>query len=378
MAGPQAGRLAAIDVTRGLMLVANIASPAWLSAPLWWGHAPWVGVHGSDLIFPVFVTLTGTGLALAYRRGVTWPPTLRRVFVLVLVGLLYNAYHQFLDDGALSLGTLRWSGVLQLYAVLVLVMALVRTAIGRFERWWVWGVLALLVAAAHTGALALAAAGCSGGQLSPECNPSALLDPRWLGGGAHMYGAGLRGHDPEGVVSMAGALVSVLGGAALARLLADSAAREAGAVVARMTLLAAVFGVASVTAASFVPPMKRLWTAPFSLGVLAGVTVVITLAYLAVDRGIAARGSAGQEPRAALVLWPLLALGRNSLLVYFGSMTLTATLRTLPRDGQPIAQVIAEHVQMGSTGPLGFVLASVALWVLIAMLLDRAGIYLRP
>lgn len=378
-------RLRGIDVTRGLMLVANIASPAWLTAPLWWSHAPWAGVHGSDLIFPVFVTLTGTGLGLAYRRGVPWRSTARRVVVLVLVGLIYNAYHQVLDNGSVSLADVRWSGVLQFYAVLVLAMALVRTLVGPFERWWVWGVLAVVVASAHTASLAVLAGACPGGQLSLVCNPSQAVDPLWLDGGAHMYGAGLRGHDPEGVISMAGGLVSVFGGAAIARLLVVSSTRGAGVVLARMSSLAAAFALTSALAATFVPPMKRLWTAPFSLGVLAGVSIILTCAFFLFDRHQSAsdihtdvqhKRHRSNSPPA--LLWPLCALGRNSLLVYFGSMTLTATLRTLPRGSESWAETIAEQVQWGGTGPLGFVLLSVTAWAVVAVILDRAGVYVRP
>lgn len=184
---------------------------------------------------------------------------------------------------------------------------------------------------------------------------------------------------------MVGGLVSVFGGAAIARLLSLSSMKGPSSVGARMCSLAAAFALASAIAAFFVPPMKRLWTAPFSLGVLAGVCVVLTLAFLLFDRrrsGALLHRDAQRHKQTSRdtprLLWPLLALGRNSLLVYFGSMTLTATLRTLPRDGQSWAESLARQVEVGGTGPLGFVALSVAAWAVVAVVLDRAGLYVRP
>lgn len=366
-------RLRSLDVARGLALVVNIASPAALAAPLWWRHAPWAGVHGSDLIFPVFVTLTGAGLGLAYRRGVRWHPALRRALVLVLVGLAYNAYRGYLDGTVTGWSDLRWTGVLQFYAVLVLVVAFARR-LTRREGWFAWAALTGLAAFAHTVLLAWSVRDCPAGMPTPDCNPSAWLDPLWLSGGAHMYAGGARGHDPEGLVAMAGGCVSVFAGAATGRLLIDAAERGRRVVVVRMSGLAGALGAGAVRAAQFVPPMKRLWTAPFSLGVAAGVAVLLVLLFLALDR------PDGPGERPAVLTAPLLALGRNSLLVYFGSMALTGTLLSRHPAGsaESWAEVIAEGLRVGETGPAGFVLASILAWTSLAVTLDRRGIYLRP
>jgi len=70
------GRITSLDWIRGLFLCASIASIAWLAPrPDYMKHAEWLGVHCEDMIFPLFVTLSGCGLAFAYRNRGGWAAT---------------------------------------------------------------------------------------------------------------------------------------------------------------------------------------------------------------------------------------------------------------------------------------------------------------
>ncbi|MDO9396596.1 MAG: hypothetical protein Q7T71_08635, partial [Herbiconiux sp.] len=82
-------RLGGLDLVRGVMLVASVSVNSLFTEPEWFAHAAWGGVHPVDLIFPVFVTLTGCGLGFALHRRVQIAPLIRRVLVLLLVGLVY-------------------------------------------------------------------------------------------------------------------------------------------------------------------------------------------------------------------------------------------------------------------------------------------------
>ncbi len=62
---PQKIRILSLDWARGWMLIASVSVNAWVLMPGWFDHAPWFGVHPVDLIFPIFVTLSGVGLAFA-------------------------------------------------------------------------------------------------------------------------------------------------------------------------------------------------------------------------------------------------------------------------------------------------------------------------
>lgn len=365
-------RMVGLDVARGLMLVVSVAVNAWITAPAWFEHAPWEGVHPVDLVFPTFVTLSGCGLAFAYARRVSWRPTLRRVCVLLAAGSAYNAHTQYMTTGEVSWGSFHVLGVLQFYAALVLLVAILHLVL---RRWWLWPLWTLALAGADTWALASYAAGCPEAALTRACNPSGLLDPA-LFGAEHIYHQGRFGHDPEGVVALVGALVAISGGASMGHLLKGSRLRGARLAAAGAGLVATFAAAAWVCSAS-VPTMKRLWTPPFSLGVAAGCAFVLLVLHLLLDDG--------DRPRwTATLTYPLVALGRNSLLVYFGSHALLTTLVFLPRDTPGVPGPASWASRLAATAPtdvdpaLWLVLLAVTAWTALACALHARRIYLRP
>lgn len=371
--GRSTSRIVSLDVARGLMLVCSVAVNAWWTAPAWFEHARWEGVHPVDLVFPIFVTLTGCGLSLAYRRRVPLGPTLRRAVILLVVGLLYNAHTDLMVAGGIDVGQLRVTGVLQLYAVVVLVMAGLHLVA---KRWWLWLLITLGLAAVHTAWLHGYAGGCPGGVLSPDCNPSGPIDHAIVGL-THSYGRGTVGYDPEGVVAILGALVSAAAGATAGHLLTDRRTPLASrrGVIAGVGVLGTLAG-AGWVCLQFVVPMKRLWTAPFSLLIGVGVVLVLFLLHFALDRHT-------RSAVAGVLTYPLVALGRNSLLVYFGSHVLLLTLlmtgpTTGPRAGTSWAETIAEAVAVRGQPAASFVVVSVLAWTALACLLHWRRIYVRP
>ena len=105
-------RARGLDVLRGLTV-------AWLLVVVYTpttglrGHARWFGWDHSDVFFPLFVLLAGMGLALQARDRVPCGRLVRRFVVLVVLGLLVNAW---LGAGP-DLTQLRVTGVLQRIAV---------------------------------------------------------------------------------------------------------------------------------------------------------------------------------------------------------------------------------------------------------------------
>lgn len=361
--GGKRPRIASLDVARGLMLVTSVVSDSLLTAPPFAQHAAWEGVTALDVIFPVFVTMTGCGIAFAYARGIQRPGRLvRRVVVLAIVGLLYNAITSWAWDP----GTWRIFGVLQLYAVVILVVSLAHV-VARSVRAWV--IVVAIVAAVTTALHLVWAVRC--GTVTPECNPSASIDLRqaWL---QHTYHQGTQGHDPEGLVSIAGATLQASIGALFGHVILR--ARDAGWGVGRIagTALVLAAGLAVAAVAAIAAPqllgadpllvMKRLWTPPFALLVGAGTGVVLMLCFAAIDRGTEA-----QRHRRLVPLEPLLALGRNSLLVYFGSHVVNSLMH---RAGW----MTGLH---GGVGELLVPAATLVAWIVLAMLLNRRSIYIR-
>ncbi|MBD8022266.1 heparan-alpha-glucosaminide N-acetyltransferase domain-containing protein [Microbacterium gallinarum] len=375
---PNRARIASLDWARGWMLIASVTVNSLIVVPPWFDHAPWNGVHPIDVIFPVFVTLSGCGLAFAMTRTVKVAPLLRRVAVLFVVGLAYNA----IVEWSLDVFTWRITGVLQLYAVLVAVIGLLHVVT---KSWQGWAAITALTALAQTTLLTVYATTCSAHVLTPECNPSGPIDSA-IFGAAHIYRLGAAGHDPEGLIAIMGAVVSASAGATVGHLLLATRRRALGAGRGPETAIGPVL----LSSAGFIalaivliyslpillgvqlPIMKRLWTAPFALVVAAGTALLLLVGHLLLDR---ARVPLFVE-RAS---YPLLALGRNSLLVYFGSHVLMSLLtRPIGQSGTSVAARVTDVLAYVGPPQLLWTLLLLGFWIGLASLLHRHRIYLRP
>ena len=359
-------RIASLDAGRGLMLVASVGTEAVLDPrPEQLVHAAWIGLTAYDLIFPTFVVLSGCGLAFAYARHVSLTTTLRRTGMLLLAGLAYSAAVAHSSD----LSQLRWTGPLQLYAALVLLLAALHVVVRGPAAWA--GVTAT-AAGVHAVFLLRWQSSC-GGVLTPDCNPSRTIDLAWLGA-AHSYRQGALGHDPEGLVVLAGALVSACVGVTAGHLLLRARTRQRAGLPPQAWLCAAwaaAVGLAAAGLSQVLPVAKRLWTSPFALGAAALAVLLLAVVHAVLaDRRTSTAASGRARDRVA---GPLVALGRNSLLVYFGSHLLQDQLAYRGR-AEPWADAIAVLGHPRIT----WVIASVAAWTALAVVLDRRRIYLRP
>lgn len=384
--GPATGarpvHTAALELVLGLFLCVGVAMDSVLAPrPEQLIHAAWFGVTAQDLVFPLFVVLSGVGLAFAHRGGLGWATTVRRGAVLLACGLVFNA----VVARTLDLATLRWTGELQVYAVLVLTVGLLHK-VARGPRAWVaiTGLAALLQGAF----LLLWQSGCPDGAFTPGCNPSRVVDPA-LFGRAHVYIGGALGHDPEGVVALLGALVTVSAGVAaghLALTLESSPGDSQGdgrrhgrhgrRVSAYLLGWAATVTVAAVAAGQWMPAMKRLWTTPLGLGAAALGVALFAVGLAALHLRLPSRLDQLREALA----WPFVAMGRNALLVYFGSQLLMLVLLTRRDEHQhPLANVVGDWVEDFALGHnrTGLVAVMLGLWLLVAAVLRSRRIYLR-
>jgi heparan-alpha-glucosaminide N-acetyltransferase len=358
------GRIASLDWVRGWFLCGSVATASVLAPrPAQLVHAEWTGVRLEDLVFPLFVTLSGAGLAFAYRNAVGWRATLRRSAVLLFCGLVYNA----VAGQTWELSSLRLTGTLQLYAVLVLVIGVLHL-VARGPRAWV--VVTALVALAQGAFLSFWQGTCPGDALTPACNPSAVID-RALLGPAHMYAGGALGHDPEGLMGILGACVTASAGAAAGHLALSARGGRRGP--SYLLGWAVALMLTAVLAVQLLPAMKRLWTTPFALGAGALGIALLALGMAVLDLPAGPRWTAVRSRLA----WPQIALGRNSLLVYFGSHLLMDVLLT--HGGDPSwAHALAGSVAVAGRPRVGLVVLMVLGWAVVAAVLHRRRIYLRP
>lgn len=362
---PRPKRIMSLDVSRGVLLVITIVVNAWVGTrPEALVHATWFGVTPVDLVFPVFVTLSGMGLAFAHRRAVPAAVTIRRACVLLLAGLLYNA----LMTGNFDPGTWRLTGTLQVYAVLVVLTALLH---GVLRTTMAWAIFTLAWSAALAVGLFLWAGGCDAGALTPECNPSALVDSFLFG--QHMYAGGARGHDPEGILSIAGMLATMTAGVTAGRIVCARHRFGGPGTVARILAWIGVLAGFAALCGMLVAPMKRLWTPGFALGAAACGILLFALCYVILDL------RPSRNAAADIALRPLSALGRNSLLVYFGVHLSTAYLARTRVSGstESWAEWIGNAVGLFDSPVLGFIIVNLLFWTVLALILNRYRIYVR-
>jgi hypothetical protein len=134
--------------------------------------------------------------------------------------------------------------------------------------------------------------------------------------------------------------------------------------------------------------MKRLWTPPFALRLAAPVAVALLLGHLLLDgerRGVVSGVIRGAS-------YPLIALGRNSLLVYFGSHIVMSVLSrplelTAPGAGPSgadvvvtttIARELAQVLAVDGQVQLTWTCVALLFWTLLGCALRRGSLYLRP
>lgn len=301
----------------------------------------------------------------------------RRVVVLVLLGALYNG----VVHHTTSFAELRFTGVLQVFAAMIIGLSLL-AKINRTPLAWLGS--AFLVLGSQTAFLMWWRATRCDGVLSPDCNPSLTLDPL-IFGASHVYRAGER-TDPEGIVMMWGAIGCAALGAAVGSMtigLFRKMQRQqvtTAEVLATFLTPAAVFLIGwMITATALVgidlPAVKRIWTVSLTLQVAAGITLVLLLGFLLFD---SPRRPETVHRNKVVTCYPIIEpLGRNALLIYILSHLVYSLLTAYP-VGSP--ESLSDRIIAAIPGGQGAVLlwlALVMMWLVVAWQLDRRRWYFR-
>lgn len=356
-------RITSLDWARGAMVLTNLVVIAYLY-PAWdqLSHAQWQGVTLFDLVFPTFVSLSGAGLAFAYARRVDPLVTARRVVVLFGVGLVYNA----VVTRTLDPPELRLAGPLQVYAVLVLVVALLHLLMHGV---WAWAAATIGLAAVWTAVSWTYNTQCPTGQPTRSCNLSAAIDLRLIPA-QHLYQQGTLGHDPEGLAAIVGALITLMVGVTAGKMLL--ARTTTGITLSRLVAWLVCVAVLGALATQVVAPFKRVWTPSFALlTATIGLTMLI-LGYALHDRP----APAWWEQRREALAQPLVALGRNALVLYFGSHLVVHELYVV---GDPVlaAQIRDLGLPWGSDARTLFAVLFVLVFLAFAWVLHKRRIYIH-
>ena len=313
----QPERLQSLDVLRGfdmLWIIGGGSLIVALAETIKWGwlqtvaeqmeHVPWAGFHFEDLIFPLFMFISGVAIPYAItakveqgaKRKMLFHKIFKRGIILVLFGIIYN--------GALKNGfsNMRIASVLGQIGLGYLFAATIVLYTKSFQTRFVWligilsgiAILQLLVPVPGYGA----------GVLDQVGGMNAWLDRMFLPGRLYR-----ETFDPEGILCIVSAISVTLMGA-----LAGSILRDGAPASGRKAATLAIIGAALVTIAlilsPFYPIIKAAWTVPFNL-LTAGISfLLLSLFYYTIDVKNWTRGIASYK------IFFIKVIGMNSITIY--------------------------------------------------------------
>ncbi|MCT8137651.1 DUF1624 domain-containing protein [Anaerobacillus sp. CMMVII] len=362
------GRIYSLDIARGFIILVAIFLgniPGGNGEYEWARHARWEGLPLLDMLFPAFLTLFGIGMAVAYRNGIKWKKVLRRTIILFAIGLVYNG----LVNWSIDLTTWRITGVLQLYAIVGLVVVILIW----INRSWIFAVsVSLFVLFSYSALLSIISASCTGGALVPDCYSLVKID-LLIFSENHLWQQGRRGYDPEGIMTMFSAISNVLFGYAAGRILVIK--RETGA-TKYLAFLA--IGIASLVPIllTFSPIIKRIWTPAYAASTAAITIFLFALIYFLVDQLFR------ESHKRFIGVSVLEALGRNSLIIYFGRGLISRVLAAInvpfiTEEVRVSDYLVALFTHFSSHPKIIYAIFISCCWILLAILLHRKKIYVR-
>ena len=359
-------RLASVDALRGFDMFWIIGGEA-LFLPLFaltgWSifhfghgqmqHTQWHGFSFYDLIFPLFIFLSGVTLGLANKslrgrptseRVPVYRKAIKRLFLLILLGIVYN--HGWGAGIPADLGEIRYASVL--------------ARIG-----FAWFFAAMIVWHFAPRTQYLIAAGILigyyllqviGGSLTPDGSINAWVDQHFLPGATYQH----RAYDPEGVLSTIPAIVNALGGVFAGRWLAHHAGNH------KMIMQGLLIGAAVCLLAGFMwhwvyPVNKELWTSSFVLITCGCCLLLLGIFYLLVD----------------VWHWKSFSyffsvIGCNAILVYLGTSLINWSYSSKSLFGG-IAAALPE-----AAGTLLLASGVILLQWLVLRFLHKRGIFISP
>lgn len=265
-------RLLSLDALRGfdmfwitgggylVTVMAENSSSGWLhTLAEQMDHVPWNGFHFFDLIFPLFMFISGVAIPFALvsklERKVPKAELAKRAFkramILVFLGLIYNGVFSNGFENPRFASVLAQIGLAYFFAAMITIYS----KSFRSRLYWLGGLLVgigiiqLLIPVPGIGAGVLTPEGCINGYIDR------LLLPGRLYGGPF---------DPEGLLSIVSAVTVTLMGSVAGHFLRDK--RKNDQQKFRTLLLIGVSAIALALALStFYPIIKACWTTPFNL-----------------------------------------------------------------------------------------------------------------
>ena len=245
-------------------------------------HSQWHGITAYDIIFPLFIFLSGISLGLSAKPLAHYPQSqqfqlqlkaTKRLVLLCLLGIVYN--HGWGTGIPAAMDEIRYVSVLGRIAIAGFVASLCIWYLSEKSQWLV----AVAILLGYWLLLRFVTIGdYGGGDYSSTGALNAWFDLHLLPGVRYQNLA----IDPEGLLSNIPSIVNALVGVFVGRYLKKHSAKPLF-LLTRLTLFAIILLAAGYTWHSFFPINKTLWSSSFVLVTLGYSVMALTLFYGLID-----------------------------------------------------------------------------------------------
>ncbi len=300
-------------------------------------HSPWNGFTFYDMIFPLFIFISGISMPFSYHKYFQetnpvdkntakkklYQALIKRTVILILLGMVVN-------------GLLQWQGYEQTRFASVLGRIALATFFAAviylnfsFKAQLIW--FSAILLGYCSAMLLIPVPGHGAGVLTPEGNLSAYIDQLFLPGKLHR-----KVYDPEGLLSTIPAIASAMLGVFTGQLLKWESPKYSPKKKALLLILCGLLLLlAGLTWNSFFPINKSMWTSSFVLFAGGWSVLLFSLFYYIIDLS-------GFQKWTKPFLW----IGTNSILIYIAAHGLVnfestaqfifgGLIRQVPADWQP-------------------------------------------
>lgn len=270
-------------------------------------HSVWHGFTAYDLIFPLFIFLSGVSLGIAAKPLSSYPAEkansillhgFKRLALLVAFGVLYN--HGWGTGIPASPEDIRYASVLGRIGISWFVAALLVWYVSERTQWLV----AIAILVIYWLMLTFVTiGGVGGGDFTAEGALNVWFDQTFLPGATYRN----LPLDPEGLLSNVSSIVNALIGVFVGRYMVKHMA-NAQHLITRLSIVGILLLVAGYLWGLFFPINKTLWTSSFVLVTTGYSVLLLTLFYALIDV-------------IGFTHWAkfFAVIGTNSIIVYLGS-----------------------------------------------------------